>query len=165
MAAYIVFCVSLMKCMLLILCINVCIVLSQYKLKKLEFNFKPNDPLPNIFTADSIAEYDGSDPNKPIYMAVKGVVFDVTSGKRFYGKESEYNVLVGKDASRGVAKMSLEAEDLTHDISGLPDSVLEALDNVYEQTYLAKYPVVGYMDYVQDQYPKQFRKRADKQEF
>ena len=34
----------------------------------------------------------------------------------FYGKDASYNVLVGKDSSRGVAKMSLEPEDLTHDI-------------------------------------------------
>lgn len=34
----------------------------------------------------------------------------------FYGKGASYNALVGKDSSRGVAKMSLEPEDLTHDI-------------------------------------------------
>ncbi|KAJ0044200.1 hypothetical protein NL108_008100, partial [Boleophthalmus pectinirostris] len=51
----------------------------------------------------------------PIYMAVKGVVFDVTKGKEFYGKGAPYNALVGKDSSRAVAKMSLNPEDLTPD--------------------------------------------------
>ncbi|PKU48898.1 hypothetical protein llap_754 [Limosa lapponica baueri] len=53
---------------------------------------------------------------QPIYLAVKGVVFDVTSGKEFYGKGAPYNALVGKDSTRGVAKMSLDPADLTHDI-------------------------------------------------
>ncbi|EDL12997.1 neuron derived neurotrophic factor [Mus musculus] len=53
--------------------------------------------------------------DQPIYLAVKGVVFDVTSGKEFYGRGAPYNALAGKDSSRGVAKMSLDPADLTHD--------------------------------------------------
>lgn len=34
----------------------------------------------------------------------------------FYGKGAPYNALVGKDSTRGVAKMSLDPADLTHDI-------------------------------------------------
>lgn len=81
-------------------------------------------------------------------MAVKGVVFDVSAGKAFYGKGSSYHALVGKDASRAVAKMSLDPADLTHDVSGLTDEYLEALDNVFDTVYMAKYPVVGYMSYL-----------------
>lgn len=33
----------------------------------------------------------------------------------FYGKGAPYNALAGKDSSRGVAKMSLDPEDLTYD--------------------------------------------------
>lgn len=32
--------------------------------------------------------------------------------------------------------------------SGLPDQILKALDDIYNSVYLAKYPVVGYMDYL-----------------
>ncbi|XP_076442210.1 uncharacterized protein LOC143281117 [Babylonia areolata] len=133
----------------------------KYKLKELEFNFKPGDPPPRIFTAKEIAEYDGSDPEKPIYMAVKGVVFDVSSGKQFYGKESDYNVLVGKDSSRGVAKMSLDPKDLTHDLSGLSPDTLQSLDEIFEGTYKEKYPVVGYMDYVLEKYPDKFKQKTE----
>lgn len=31
----------------------------------------------------------------------------------FYGKDAPYNALVGKDATRAVAKMSLDPSDLT----------------------------------------------------
>lgn len=33
----------------------------------------------------------------------------------FYGRGAPYNALTGKDSTRGVAKMSLDPADLTHD--------------------------------------------------
>lgn len=114
-----------------------------------------------IFTDEEIANYDGSQEDKPIYMAVKGVVFDVTAGKSFYGKKAPYNVLAGKDATLAVAKMSLQPEDLISDVSSLSDEDLKELDNTYEQVYNAKYPVVGYMSYLVDQQAAQDAKRED----
>ncbi|XP_067938989.1 uncharacterized protein [Watersipora subatra] len=96
------------------------------------------------FTAKELASYDGSKEGKPIYMAVKGVVFDVTSGKDFYGKGASYNALVGRDASRAVAIMSLDEKDLTSDLTGLTDDQLKALDDIFEKTYSTKYKTVGY---------------------
>ncbi|XP_010219634.1 PREDICTED: neudesin [Tinamus guttatus] len=81
---------------------------------------------------------------EPIYLAVKGVVFDVTSGKEFYGKGAPYNALAGKDSTRGVAKMSLDPADLTHDITGLTEEELKSLDDTFNNVYKAKYPIVGY---------------------
>jgi len=52
-----------------------------------------------IFTTEEIKEYDGSDPNKPIYVVVLGQVFDVTKGKSHYQKGTGYNVFAGQDAS------------------------------------------------------------------
>ncbi|ESO90079.1 hypothetical protein LOTGIDRAFT_77624, partial [Lottia gigantea] len=112
--------------------------------KDIDFDFRPDKEPARIFTSEEIAKFDGSDPSQPIYMGIKGVVFDVSSGKNFYGKGSSYNALVGKDSTRGVAKMSLEPEDLTHDITGLSSEELKSLDSVFEGTYKAKYPVVGY---------------------
>jgi len=31
-----------------------------------------------VFTLEELNEYDGSDPNKPIYICIRGIVFDVT---------------------------------------------------------------------------------------
>uniref|UniRef100_A0A8D2PZU3 Cytochrome b5 heme-binding domain-containing protein n=1 Tax=Zosterops lateralis melanops TaxID=1220523 RepID=A0A8D2PZU3_ZOSLA len=81
---------------------------------------------------------------QPIYLAVKGVVFDVTSGKEFYGKGAPYNALAGKDSTRGVAKMSLDPADLTHDTTGLTEEELKSLDDIFNNVYKAKYPIVGY---------------------
>nr|DBA27242.1 TPA: hypothetical protein GDO54_011406 [Pyxicephalus adspersus] len=82
--------------------------------------------------------------DEPIYMAVKGAVFDVSAGKEFYGKGAPYNALAGKDSSRAVAKMSLEPQDLTYDTTGLTEEQLKSLDEIYESVYKKKYPIVGY---------------------
>ncbi|XP_004082828.1 neudesin [Oryzias latipes] len=97
-----------------------------------------------LFTEEELRQYDGSEEHHPIYMAVKGVVFDVTKGKEFYGKNAPYNALTGKDSTRAVAKMSLNPEDLTSDITGLTEEQLQSLQNIFEGTYKAKYPIVGY---------------------
>ncbi|KAK2826691.1 hypothetical protein Q5P01_020905 [Channa striata] len=97
-----------------------------------------------LFTEEELKRYDGSEEGRPIYMAVKGVVFDVSKGKEFYGKEAPYNALVGKDSTRAVAKMSLDPADLTSDTTGLTKDQLKSLDNIFEGTYKAKYPIAGY---------------------
>ncbi|XP_072313903.1 neudesin [Eucyclogobius newberryi] len=97
-----------------------------------------------LITDEELKKHDGSEEDLPIYMAVKGVVFDVTKGKEFYGKDAPYNALVGKDSSRAVAKMSLEPDDLTSDTTGLTEEQLQSLDSIFEGTYKAKYPIVGY---------------------
>lgn len=106
--------------------------------------YKSDSKPVRLFTDEDLGRYDGTEEGQPIYMAVKGVVFDVTKGKEFYGKDAPYNALVGKDSSRAVAKMSLQPEDLTSDTTGLTEDELRSLDSVFEDTYKAKYPIVGY---------------------
>lgn len=109
-----------------------------------ELKFKQHSTPVRLFTDEELSRYDGSEDGLPIYMAVKGVVFDVTSGKQFYGKGASYNALVGKDSTRAVAKMSLKPEDLTHDVTDLSENDLESLEKVFTGTYKKKYPIVGY---------------------
>lgn len=99
-----------------------------------------------LFTEEDLARYDGSEEERPIYMAIKGVVFDVSKGKSFYGKGATYNALVGKDSTRAVAKMSLDPADITSDTTGLTDDQLQSLESVFEGTYKTKYPIVGYTE-------------------
>ncbi|XP_069567690.1 neudesin [Brachyistius frenatus] len=40
--------------------------------------------------------------------------------------------------------MSLDPADLTSDTSGLTKEQLESLDGIFQGTYKAKYPIVGY---------------------
>ncbi|KAJ3613143.1 hypothetical protein NHX12_019395 [Muraenolepis orangiensis] len=105
---------------------------------------KPDSTAVRLFTEDELKRYDGSEEGHPIYMAIKGVVFDVSKGKEFYGKGSPYNSLVGRDSTRAVAKMSLDPADLTPDTTGLSEDQLRSLDSVFQGTYKTKYPIVGY---------------------
>lgn len=54
-------------------------------------------------------------------MAVKAVVFDVISGKELYGTGAPYNILAGKDSTKGVAKLLLKPTHLTLDTTGLSE--------------------------------------------
>ncbi|XP_073409489.1 neudesin [Dendrobates tinctorius] len=103
----------------------------------------PHKPV-RLFTDEDLARYNGEQEDQPIYMAVKGAVFDVSAGKEFYGKGAPYNALAGIDSTRAVAKMSLEPEDLIADTTGLTGDQLKSLDDIFESVYKKKYPIVGY---------------------
>ena len=47
----------------------------------------------------SSVEYNGQDEGKPIYLALTGLVFDVTHGKSFYGKDGGYSFFAGRDGT------------------------------------------------------------------
>ncbi|XP_062502975.1 neudesin-like [Corticium candelabrum] len=102
-----------------------------------------DDKEERVFTADELSQYDGSDETKPLYMAVKGTVFDVTEGKDFYGPGSEYHFMTGRDVSHGIAKWSFDPKHHHDNLDGLTKEELEELDKIYREVYLAKYPVVG----------------------
>uniref|UniRef100_A0A0E0EZL5 Cytochrome b5 heme-binding domain-containing protein n=1 Tax=Oryza meridionalis TaxID=40149 RepID=A0A0E0EZL5_9ORYZ len=91
---------------------------------------------------EELRQYDGSDPKKPLLMAIKGQIYDVTQSRLFYGPGGPYALFAGKDASRSLAKMSFEPQDLTDDISGLSLLELSALQD-WEYKFSSKYVKVG----------------------
>ncbi|XP_051502622.1 neudesin-like [Myxocyprinus asiaticus] len=120
------------------------VLLSSCSANESTLNTKPASIPVRLFTDEELKRYDGSEEGQPVYMAIKGVVFDVTTGKEFYGKGAPYNALVGKDSTRAVAKMSLDLADLTHDTTGLTEKQLMSLEKIFTGTYKTKYPIVGY---------------------
>nr|XP_019961208.1 PREDICTED: neudesin [Paralichthys olivaceus] len=126
------------------LCVFLCVFLCATSARDFKLKFKAATKPVRLFTEEELRRYDGSQDSEPVYMAVKGVVFDVTTGKEFYGKDAPYNALVGKDSTRAVAKMSLDPADLTSDTTGLSEEQLQSLDSIFEGTYKTKYPIVGY---------------------
>lgn len=62
--------------------------------------------------------------------------------RMFYGPGGPYALFAGRDASRALAKMSFEPNDLTSDISGLGAFELDALQD-WEYKFMSKYVKVG----------------------
>ncbi|GJJ78147.1 membrane-associated progesterone receptor component [Entomortierella parvispora] len=80
-----------------------------------------------VFTQQELAQYDGTDPTKNIYLAVKGEVFDVTAGRPYYAKGGGYGFFSGRDASRAYSTGCFQTH-LTHDLRGLTKDQLGAVD-------------------------------------
>ncbi|KAK4340829.1 hypothetical protein RND71_039330 [Anisodus tanguticus] len=93
-------------------------------------------------TEEELKGYDGTDPKKPLLMAIKGQIYDVSQSRMFYGPGGPYALFAGEDASRALAKMSFEEKDLTGDISGLDEFELDALQD-WEYKFMSKYVKVG----------------------
>ncbi|TYH41261.1 hypothetical protein ES332_D12G303200v1 [Gossypium tomentosum] len=105
------------------------------------------EPLPppvqlGEITEEELKQYDGSDSKKPLLMAIKGQIYDVSQSRMFYGPGGPYALFAGKDASRALAKMSFEEKDLTGDISDLGPFELDALQD-WEYKFMSKYVKVG----------------------
>ena len=52
-----------------------------------------------VITVGELARHEGSDASLPIYIGLDGYVYDVTSGKEYYGPKGIYHALAGKDSS------------------------------------------------------------------
>ncbi|KAG0049215.1 hypothetical protein BGZ83_005942 [Gryganskiella cystojenkinii] len=95
-----------------------------------------------VFSAQDLSQYNGSDASKPIYVAIKGKVFDVTLKPEMYGPGKNYNVFAGKDASKALGMSSTKPEDCVADYSGLNDEQRKTLDD-WVTFFEKRYTVVG----------------------
>ncbi|TMW57835.1 hypothetical protein Poli38472_014438 [Pythium oligandrum] len=97
-----------------------------------------------FFTLEELKEFNGEN-GKPIYIAVLDEVYDVSNKRDFYGPGAGYHLFAGREASRALAKMSFEKEDLENE--DLSD--LSFMDNETLQDWVMKfslyngYPNVG----------------------
>ncbi|XP_006457619.1 hypothetical protein AGABI2DRAFT_139898 [Agaricus bisporus var. bisporus H97] len=99
-------------------------------------------PKDDPFTTEQLKEFDGSDSSKPIYVAIKGDIFDVSHKADSYGKGHSYNIFAGKDGSRGLGKSSLKSEDAIADYSTLDDKERKVLDD-WHSFFSKRYNIVG----------------------
>jgi membrane-associated progesterone receptor component len=96
------------------------------------------------YTVEQLRENDGTN-GKPIYIALCGEVFDVSSAAEFYGVGSGYHCFAGREASRAMARLSFEEEDLANpsveDLGPFDRSILD--DWIQKFKYYRCYPIVG----------------------
>ncbi|BCS22694.1 cytochrome b5-like heme/steroid binding domain-containing protein [Aspergillus puulaauensis] len=111
----------------------------------------PKAPPPVVFRTfipKTLLEFNGEN-DKPVYLAVRGRVFDVSPGRNFYGPGGPYENFAGRDASRGLAFQSFDREMLTEDLSAplddLKDLDADQLENLqsWEERFSEKYLIVG----------------------
>lgn len=95
-------------------------------------------------TLAELARYDGSEPSLPVYVALNGTVFDVTSARHIYGPGGPYHVFSGRDCARAfVTGCYTEPTEWTHDLRGLDvDEIEDQLAGWY-RFFDRKYWVAG----------------------
>eukprot|EP00612_Vaucheria_litorea_P003538 CAMPEP_0171459792 /NCGR_PEP_ID=MMETSP0945-20130129/4925_1 /TAXON_ID=109269 /ORGANISM="Vaucheria litorea, Strain CCMP2940" /LENGTH=247 /DNA_ID=CAMNT_0011985863 /DNA_START=121 /DNA_END=864 /DNA_ORIENTATION=+ len=108
------------------------------------------EPLRN-FTLEQLKDFNGlngdhdDDENQPIYISIDGIVFDVSSARKLYGKDGNYHIFAGHDATLCLATNSLDESDLDKFcLSNLTHGERDALYNWQTQfRYYKNYPIVG----------------------
>jgi len=94
------------------------------------------------FSLAELSAFDGADPSKPIYVAIKGTIFDVSNKKDVYGPGKSYNIFAGKDGSQGLGKSSLNPEHAVPDYRDLPENEMKVL-NDWHAFFSKRYNIVG----------------------
>ncbi|KAI9862486.1 MAG: hypothetical protein M1813_004337 [Trichoglossum hirsutum] len=110
-------------------------------------SFEPKQPVQlappksDPIEKDYLNKCNGTNTGYPTYVAIKGTVFDVT-GNAAYADGGQYHVFAGKDASRALAKSSLNPEDARSEWSDLTDKEKGVLNDWF--TFFSKrYNIVG----------------------
>jgi membrane-associated progesterone receptor component len=92
---------------------------------------------------------DGSMGEKPIYIAIKREVYDVSEAPESYGKDGSYHMFAGKDASRALGKFTFD-EDVVNNLEyeDLTNFERDCLENfVVKFKYHKGYPVRGILSF------------------
>jgi len=93
-------------------------------------------------TLQELKKYDGSNPALPVYVAIKGVIYDVSTGPYSKAKGGAYSKFAGNEIGRALAKSSLSEEDIVPSLDGLAQDEVQTLGE-WVQKFESKYPVVG----------------------
>ncbi|GMI30964.1 hypothetical protein TeGR_g5714 [Tetraparma gracilis] len=82
-----------------------------------------------------LREFDGRDEEKPLLLSVGGFVFDISEGRKFYGKGMPYNIFAGRVATRALSIGSLDEEDLNDNIEGVNEKAVAGQIKFYGEKY------------------------------
>lgn len=89
---------------------------------------KEEEEVDFYMTKEQLATMNGATASTPIYICVKGRIYDVSAAREMYGPGEAYHVLVGKDATRAFATGCLEGDCVTSSTVGLTAEELEEID-------------------------------------
>ncbi|CAB3228586.1 unnamed protein product [Arctia plantaginis] len=108
----------------------------------LYFNTFKTEVKTGVYSEQELAQFNGIEKSN-LYLAVLGVVFDVTKGKKYYEKGSGYHYFVGKDGSR--ALVTGDFKDESQDKDHVMDLSCNELSTVlhWRNTFEKKYDEIG----------------------
>ena len=115
---------------------------------KEEEEVEEKDP-PRNFTLKQLAHFDGTkdgEEDKPVYLSLNGIVFDVSDGRNFYGPGGPYELFAGHECGAALAKMSFDIQFLDDfdAVQDLKHGEKVELENWIEKfTFYRCYPVLG----------------------
>jgi len=81
-----------------------------------------------LFSEETLSKFDGSNPDLPIYIAIDSTVYDVTQGKRIYGKGGSYNHMAGVDSTRAYGTGCFQTHR-THDLRGVTEAEMKGIQH------------------------------------
>jgi membrane-associated progesterone receptor component len=93
-------------------------------------------------TSEEMSKCTGDDPFRPILVALKGKIYDMTEARNFYGPGGAYHVYAGREVARALGKMSLAETDCTGIIDDFSEKDKTRLEE-WETKFSSKYKVVG----------------------
>ncbi|KAI5958252.1 hypothetical protein KGF57_002607 [Candida theae] len=105
------------------------------------------DSLPSL-SRQQLSKHNGVEIPK-LYVAIKGLVYDVTENEKSYGPGKAYHKLVGKDVGRllGLNRLQLKEEEdgripNTWDLSDLEEKQLKIVED-WIVFFKMRYPIVA----------------------
>ncbi|GAM27010.1 hypothetical protein SAMD00019534_101850, partial [Acytostelium subglobosum LB1] len=107
----------------------------------------PTIPTPTYekrdYTLAEITQYDGTSADKPIFVSVGGIIFDVTEKRDLYGVGGGYHVFAGHDVTKCLGKNNLDPTCLDQPDTSSYDEKELGLVEKWAKFYQNKYTVVG----------------------
>ncbi|XP_017113455.1 neuferricin homolog [Drosophila elegans] len=110
--------------------------------------FQADDEVGTLFTPAELAQFNGEQEGRPLYLALLGSVFDVSRGIKHYGSGCSYNFFVGRDASVSFISGDFDSYDpeTADDVLTLkPEDLLGLVGwrDFYEKDYIYKGRLIG----------------------
>ena len=96
------------------------------------------------YTAETLAALTRAGDPPTCALACDGVVFDVSSGREFYGVDGPYAALNGRDATRALATMTIATAvgSSGRGREGLSEGEVKTLEE-WTERFKSKYPIIG----------------------
>jgi membrane-associated progesterone receptor component len=96
------------------------------------------------WTFQELKAYNGTDPNKPLLVAIKGQIYDVSAKPDMYGQGGSYAAFAGVDASYMLGTMNIDATGAQANkaFDNLSESEEQSLSG-WETFFNGKYTIVG----------------------